>query len=284
MLLCTGLMAQRFDIQILGIAQDAGIPQAGCQKSCCQNIDKEMVSSLAIHEGNKFWLIDATPDFTKQLALAQLAYPESELAGIFLTHAHIGHYTGLMYLGREAMNTHQLPVYCLPRMAEFLKSNGPWKQLIELENIRLIELQPNQGISISGNVTITPIDVPHRDEYSETAAYIIASEEKKALYVPDIDKWDKWSMTLEGYLDFVDVALIDGTFFSGDELPGRNMDEIPHPFVIETMKQLEGQSAEMKSKVYFIHLNHSNPLLKKSVERLQTEKAGYHIARAGMLL
>jgi pyrroloquinoline quinone biosynthesis protein B len=280
----SSLFAQSFELQILGITQDAGYPQAGCDMECCENAKHEYVSSAAIHEGNKFWIIDATPDFTAQLALAQSSFPESELAGIFLTHAHIGHYTGLMYLGREAMNTKNLPVYCLPRMADFLRTNGPWKQLVELENIKIIELQANTGTSLGSYVSITAIEVPHRDEYSETAAFLVASKKKKALYLPDIDKWEKWNMTLEGYLSIVDIALVDGTFFNADELPNRNIKEVPHPLVSETMVRLKDEKPANKSKIYFTHFNHTNPLLKESTEKALVEKEGFKIAKTGMLL
>lgn len=280
----TSLFAQSFELQILGITQDAGYPQAGCDMECCGSVKPEYVSSVAIHEGNKFWLIDATPDFTAQIAMAQSSFPESELAGIFLTHAHIGHYTGLIYLGLEAMNTKDLPVYCLPRMADFLRTNGPWKQLVELENIKIIELQANTGTSLGSYVSITAIEVSHRDEYSETAAFLVASKKKKALYLPDIDKWEKWNMTLEGYLSIVDIALVDGTFFNADELPNRNIKEVPHPLVSETMVRLKDEKPANKSKIYFMHFNHTNPLLKESTEKALVEKEGFKIAKTGILL
>eukprot|EP00957_Ditylum_brightwellii_P156501 11911053-Ditylum_brightwellii.AAC.1 len=61
--------------------------------------------------------------------------------GIFLTHAHIGHYTGLMYLGREALGAVDVPVYAMPRMRSFLKNNGPWSQLVSLGNINIQNLE-----------------------------------------------------------------------------------------------------------------------------------------------
>ena len=197
--------------------------------SCCKDVQTpEPVASLAIATDNKFWLIDATPDFTEQYNKARKEFPDHEFAGIFITHAHIGHYTGLMYLGKEAMNASKIPVYCLPRMAEFLKTNGPWSQLVDNENIVIKEIKAKTSISLSSQVSITPIAVPHRDEFSETAGYLIASQLKKTIYIPDIDKWDNWKESINDYVRLLDLIIIDGTFFAEGELPNRDMSTVPH--------------------------------------------------------
>ena len=138
---CSQKVNQSPYVIVLGIAQDGGVPHASCSKSCCINRwdkpeKKVMVTSLGIVDPNtnETWMIDATPDFPKQFELLTQNNQE-KLKGIFLTHAHMGHYTGLMHFGREVMGTDKIPVYCMPRMGEFLKSNGPWSQLVKLENI-----------------------------------------------------------------------------------------------------------------------------------------------------
>ena len=131
------------------------------------------------------------------LLKAHSAFAEKETPdGIFLTHAHIGHYTGLMYLGKEAMNSSNVPVYAMPRMKTFLEENGPWSQLAKAQNIALQEMQADSSISLTANLTVTPILVPHRDEFSETVGYIISGPAKKALFIPDIDKWEKWDLDI----------------------------------------------------------------------------------------
>lgn len=284
-LLIGNCYSQEFDVLVLGTAQDAGSPQAGCTKDCCKDIEKsEPVASIAIASNDQFWIIDATPDFTQQLSMAQQEFPSSKFAGIFLTHAHIGHYTGLMYLGKEAMNTDSLPVYCMPRMAEFLRNNGPWSQLVDLGNIKIIEIENGKSTSLTSSISITPIEVPHRDEFSETVGYIAASQKKKALYVPDIDKWSKWSQSITNYAKMMDILLIDATFFNGDELPNRDMSEIPHPFVVESMQAFETLSKTDKAKIHFIHFNHSNPLLKDGEIKKEVESKGFHVSQTGQRL
>ncbi|MBN8838343.1 MAG: MBL fold metallo-hydrolase [Sphingobacteriia bacterium] len=284
--------AQQF-IEVLGIAQDAGYPQIGCTKQCCADYwsgkeTKKYVSCLALvdNETNEYWLFDATPNITEQLQMLQSSLQNKNQyspTGIFLTHAHMGHYTGLMYLGREAMNTKSVPVYAMPRMKNFLETNGPWNQLVHLKNIEIHPLVNDSMVAINKNFSVKPLLVPHRDEYSETVGYIVQSKKKKVLFIPDIDKWEKWNKNIVDEIEKVDFAFIDGTFYQNGELPGRNMNEVPHPFVEESIRKFSGLSAAEKSKIYFTHFNHTNPLLKnKSPEKDRVKQLGFNVAEEKM--
>ena len=280
-------------ILILGNAQDAGYPQAGCEKECCKKVyenpeNARLVSSIALIDPvtNENWIFDATPDFPKQLKLLSnhLKRPENLPNGIFLTHAHIGHYTGLMHLGREAMSTNNIPVYAMPKMKMFLSENGPWSQLVNLKNIELKALQKEAVIVLNKRISVTPIQVPHRDEYSETVGFIINASSKKALFIPDIDKWNKWETKIVELIKEVDIAILDATFFKEGEI-NRPMNEIPHPFVEESMELFKNLSKTDKRKVYFIHFNHTNPLL---IDGSEAQKIvlqnGFQIAKQGMVI
>ena len=103
----------------------------------------------------------------------------------------MGHYAGLIHLGRESANTKKTPVYAMSRMAQFLRSNGPWSQLVDLENISIqARSKQYRQFLVSPRLTVTPLVVPHRDEFSETVGFLIEGQSKRALYIPDIDKWD----------------------------------------------------------------------------------------------
>ncbi len=280
---------------ILGTAQDAGSPHIGCAKDCCkdlfQNPDKNrMVVSLGLvdPENKMNWLFEATPDITRQLKMLKnySKFSTSEMPnGIFLTHAHIGHYAGLMYLGREAISARKVPVYAMPRMKTFLEENGPWSQLVKLENIAIKALQNDSEISISSNIKITPIKVPHRDEYSETVGYMIQGPHKKALFIPDIDKWSKWEKNIIEQIKNVDYAFVDATFYDSNEIKNRNISEIPHPFAIESMEAFKDLPKAEKDKIYFIHFNHTNPLLNIESEQSKTViKNGFHIAQVNTIV
>jgi len=194
----------------------------------------------------------------------------------------MGHYTGLMHLGREAYNASETIVYAMPKMSSFLSQNGPWSQLVSLKNIVLLPIQNNQPVYLDQNLNVTPLKVPHRDEYSETVGYLIDGKHKTALYIPDIDKWSKWTMAIEQLIEQVDYAFLDGTFFSDGEVP-RPMAEVPHPFVSETALLLGSLSLKDRQKVYFIHLNHSNPARNAEFQgRVDLEKQGFHFAEFGL--
>jgi len=275
-------------IIILGVAQDAGCPQVNSNlsidKRAFNNLkNKRLVVSLGLLDPitNKAWLFDATPDFTLQLQHLKNSSPQFRtLAGIFLTHAHIGHYTGLMYLGREAMGAKNVPVYAMPKMTIFLKTNQPWKQLVDLKNINLKLLKADSAIVLNKRLKVTPILVPHRDELSETVGFIIKSTHKSLLFIPDINKWQMWDKNINNVISSVDYALIDGTFFKAGEIKNRSMAEIPHPFVSESMKLFKSLSKAAKKKVYFIHFNHTNPLLVDGSKAQKVVlKNGYNFAK-----
>ncbi len=277
-------------ILVLGVAQDAGYPQLACDKECCKNLPTDRhqwVSSIAVVDpvSNQSWIFDATPDFTKQNTLLAKYLNNKQLPdGIFLTHGHMGHYTGLMYLGRESMSAKELPVYGMPRMREFLKNNGPWSQLISLKNIALKPLSRDSTVVLNARISVTPIEVPHRDEYTETVGYIIQNSNKKALFIPDIDKWNKWNRSVVQLVKEVDIALLDATFFKNGEIQ-RDMNEVPHPFVEESMVLFDSLDDVHRAKIYFTHFNHTNPLLDSNSEALQQLKAkGYNRAEQEMII
>ena len=274
---------------ILGTVQDGGSPHIGCKKECCSTLFEHpdptrMVVSLGLvdHENRKTYLFEATPDLPRQLkALKKHAKSDHETPdGIFLTHAHMGHYSGLLFLGREALGGNSVPVYAMPKMKAFLETNGPWSQLVDLKNIALKPIFKEKEIELTLNLLVIPFIVPHRDEFSETVGYKIIGPNKSALFIPDIDKWDKWTTSIVDEIKKVDYAFLDATFYDGEEINNRDIAEIPHPFVIESIKLFKNLSDKEKSKVHFIHLNHTNSLLNANSEAFKSvERAGFNVAQ-----
>jgi pyrroloquinoline quinone biosynthesis protein B len=263
-------------IVILGTIQDAGSPQIGCNKKCCINLfenpdnSRQRVSlGLIDLPNNKTYLFEATPDIGQQMKMLTKYEKQSEKEiadGIFLTHAHIGHYTGLMFLGKEAMDAKNTPVYVMPRMKDYLINNGPWSQLVLRKNVILYEMENESAIPLSKNIQVTPFLVPHRDEYSETVGYKIQGPNKTALFIPDIDKWDKWDKNIIEEIKKVDYAFLDATFYSGKEINNRDITQIPHPFIIESLEKFKDLDKQEKNKVIFIHFNHTNPVIDQNSE------------------
>lgn len=279
------------EVQILGIAQDAGYPQIGCEDSCCYDawMNLQLRKSpvcLGIYDlqSQKSWIVEATPDLKTQWQ-THVVRTGKIPDGFLITHAHTGHYTGLMQLGREMMNSHQMPVYVLPRLASFLKQNGPWDQLTTLGNINLVEIIPDSMFRLSANVTCLAMQVPHRDEYSETAGFVFTGPNKKLLFIPDIDKWAKWERNISSIVREVDYAFLDGTFFRNGELKNRDMSQIPHPFVSESVELFSSLPVADRQKIYFIHFNHTNPLIRRDREAIEFVKAHQmNVAEEGMVI
>lgn len=273
-------------VVVLGVAQDGGAPHAACEKTCCINKWNNpnlhnKVSSIGIVDPvtNEVWMIDATPDFAEQLHFLT-SNNIRELKGIFLTHAHIGHYTGLMHLGREVMGAKSTVVNVMPKMESFLRNNGPWSQLVDLKNISLSRLIDSKKVYLNTRLSITPFKVPHRDEFSETVGYRIEGPSKSLVFIPDIDKWNKWQTDIIDIVENSDYSLLDGTFYDINELPGRDMSQIPHPFIVETMKIFK--NSDKKDSIFFIHLNHTNPALDNSSNEFQNIiDSGFNITQRG---
>ncbi len=291
-ILFTGYLysSENTSITVLGTIQDAGLPHIACTKKCCvglfENPDsRRQVVSLGLYDdkSQKKYLFEATPDITRQMKfLSQYGEQTDKQVpdGIFLTHAHIGHYTGLMYLGKEAMSANKVPVYAMPKMKEYLETNGPWEQLVSEENIKINKLEDGVKVILSDELSVTPLLVPHRDEYSETVGYRIDGPNKSALFIPDIDKWEKWDIDIIEQIKKIDYAFLDATFYDGAELGNRDMSEIPHPFVVESMNKFESLNENEKKKIIFIHINHTNPILDpKSEEARRVIQNGFRIAK-----
>ena len=282
-------------IYVLGVAQDGGYPQAGCLKKCCIGPKnkpelRRWVSSIAIvnNAKNRCWIFDATPDFREQLQMINDVTASENpvnIAGIFLTHAHVGHYTGLAHLGLEVMGANKIPVYAMPRMMNFLTDNGPWSQLVTKKNIIVEPLQDGVIININDQIKITPFLVPHRDEYSETVGFDISGPNKSVLFIPDIDKWELWQKDIVVEIERNDYLFLDATFFDGTEFPGRDMSQIPHPFVVESMQLFANLSIKEKQKIHFIHFNHTNPLYQPgSNAKKVLNNAGFQVAEQGKII
>jgi pyrroloquinoline quinone biosynthesis protein B len=281
-------------VQVLGVTQDAGYPQLNCYQPHCNRAwqdpaSKRLASSIALidRRSKRKFLFDATPDIREQMHRLHIAAADDDYAlnGVFLTHAHIGHYTGLMHFGHEAAGTEGVPVFAMPRMHDFLSSNGPWDQLVRYGNIELRALQDGACVLLGEELAVTPFLVPHRDEYSETVGYRIDGPNRSVVFIPDIDKWAQWDTDIRDVVRSVDYALLDATFFADGELSGRDMSAIPHPFAMESMALFEELTDDEKSRVIFIHMNHTNPLLiDGSPEQAEVEERGFRFAREGMRL
>jgi pyrroloquinoline quinone biosynthesis protein B len=272
-------------IKILGSGQDVGIPHTGC---FCDNCNKaredikyrRLGPSIAILDKKEkyCYLIDASPDFKYQLDMIMEEeikidrIGKAPINGILLTHAHFGHCSGLLHLGKEGLDEKGLSVFCTKKMKPFLLRNHPFSLLVQRKNIHINEIHPNNKLELEG-FYIIPIEVPHRNEIGDTVGYIIESK-KRILYIPDVDNW---TSELLDEIRKADIAVIDGTFYSREEIP--RFEEVPHPPIIETLEHLEN----IETEIFFTHINHTNKINGKGEERKNIENKGYKIAYDGMV-
>ncbi len=283
-------------VKVLGTAQDGGIPHIGCECAHCRRAWNDpkysrLISSLALFDldENKVFLVDATPDIRKQTHMVWKRLEQNKNKktfvpdGILLTHAHIGHYSGLMFYGYEGQSTQGLPVWCSKKMELFLARNGPWNQLIDLKNIIIHPIEPDHVFSLTASIKIEAFQVPHRGEYTDTLGFKITGKQKSLLYIPDIHKWEMWKRSIVDEVQEVDISLLDGTFYSPAELPSRDLTSIGHPFITHSKGLLKNVVAEGKNKIYFTHLNHTNFALDpEGAERNALNKQGFGLAFEGM--
>ncbi len=283
---------------VLGSVQDAGFPQVGCYTPRCdsgralQAAGKgRFVSSLAVlePEAERFYLVDATPDITRQLDLIdesgfrRRAAERKPFDGIYLTHAHVGHYAGLAMLGREGLGIRETPIYCTEAMAGFLSSNDPWRLLVKQGHIELRPLALERWHRLDPLLEVQLWKVPHRDELADTVGLVFRGPDASILFLPDINSWALWDRKIADVVAGVNVALLDGTFWSLDELPGRTVDDIPHPLIPQTMNVLQEVVNQGTTRVVLTHLNNSNPALDEGgPEQAEVARRGFELAREGM--
>lgn len=285
---------------VLGTVQDAGLPQVGCYTDLC-NLGRELqaqgrgryVASLALVEPNaeRFYLVDATPDITRQVdlitepAFRRRAAQRRPFDGIFLTHAHIGHYTGLDVLGNEGMGIRDTPVYCTEAMASFLAGNAPWSFLVDQGRIVLKPLPLDTWHRVDEHLEVQLWKVPHRDEFADTVGFVFRGPDATLLYVPDINAWRLWERDVAQAVAGVDVALLDGSFWSMEEMPGRAIEDVPHPLMTQTMDALQDVVDRREARVILTHLNNSNPALREDGDQArEITRRGFQVAREGMRL
>ena len=82
-------------------------------------------------------------------------------------------------------------------------------------------------------------------------------------------------------LDGVTVAYLDASFYDGRELADRDISQIGHPLMVDTMRRLKDRALAEPGLVRFIHLNHNNPALHDPELQALIERRGFRVARRG---
>lgn len=259
---------------VLGTAQDGGNPQLGSEARGAPRL----VSSIAVMTDDGTTLLaDVTPDVKAQVAHLRTLETYQARSGpnavdhITLTHGHMGHYTGLVQFGREAHNADAIPTWVTPSMASYLGENQPWRALLDGDHLDV--RAGGQPGEIAPGLTLRLVPVPHRAEFTDTVGISINDE---ALFLPDIDSWEAWPEA-EAELSRHRVCLLDASFSSLSEIPGRDLTNIPHPLVSDTLERFRHLTPGRR--LILTHINHSNPIsVLDSPEAGAVRKAGFEVA------
>jgi len=275
-------------ITLLGTAQDGGRPQVGCVEDCCKDLSHDEsrwpVSLGILDKSGRGHIIDTSRHLGEQLRL----WYHPPLASVLLTHAHFGHTDGLGLLGRETMNLKGIDLHVSASMHELIEKTPQWAIMQDQGVFSTHIFCSGKEISLGLGLIVEPIEVPHRAELSDMHAFVIRGPSKSLLYLPDHDSW-KDTLQAHGVSTMrdwftllrIDIALLDGTFWSYDELPPNRQQGVPHPPVKEQIKEL-GVRRASDPEIYFIHLNHTNPLNRQDSDELcLVRAAGWDVCTQG---
>lgn len=262
-------------VEILGSVQDGGVPHLGANSKADemarQNRENiKYVTSVLLKEGESNnspkYLIEASPDIRYQVDAGYID-------GVFIPHTGLGHVTGLLYFGKEGQNAQDLNVHTNKDVERFLMNNDPYRYLLDRENIEIQNLGDQQEMELMGG-KITSYQYEHAALVEKTTGYMIEGESKKLFYLSDIDEINR---DVKEKVKEADIAILDGTFYSKDEI--ERYEEVPHPTIPETMEKF----SETDTEIYFIHMNHTNPvLIEDTEERQEVEERGFGVVEKGM--
>lgn len=223
-------MANKLKITFLGTAANGGVPQADCRCSQCSGNIVRLRSCLLLQFNNQNWVVDAGPDFKRQLESHHLKI--TDLSGIIISHLHADHCIGLSELGFG--KSHNVPMFSHPAI------------LKELRNHQMF------GFLFNLNFATTPPKpkwlhfclIPHDPNFT-TTAIVIQFRNRQILIATDIAKFS------QGFIKLVlqsDLVVIDGTFL--------HQSMHWHQSIEQTCKIVKG----FTKKLFFTHINHSeNP-------------------------
>lgn len=292
-------------LRILGTAAGGGFPQWNCACTLCRQarsrsaaVKSRLHASVALSADRKNWyLINATPDVHQQIESCPDLHPgpglrDSPLRGVLLTDAELDHTIGLLIL-REGT---PLEIYGTRPVLRALEESFPLQSMLSTYAAhRWTELRPAQSFMLDGGaIQASPFPVGvKRPRYARESGaegdwvigYRFEDTRTKgvAVYAPAVEQW---TPELQSALGKADCALIDGTFWSDDEMQkagtGSNtataMGHIP--ISGGTLDRLASSGAR---RAIYVHINNTNPILdENSPEHRQLIERGLEVGGDGM--
>ncbi|HSV80137.1 MAG TPA: pyrroloquinoline quinone biosynthesis protein PqqB [Ramlibacter sp.] len=299
-------------LRVLGSSAGGGFPQWNCN---CPNCDgwrrgtltavARTQSSIAVTSNGSDWLlVNASPDLLAQIRANPELQParaprDSGIAAVLLMDAQIDHVAGLLML-RERSSP--LPLLATPEVLSDLGASLPITTLLShycgVMTLPLLpdgSLQPVPGLP---GVAVRPIVLSSKPPpYSrfrddprpgDNIGLVIDNPETGArvFYAPGLGEITPALLEL---MSQCQVVLVDGTFWSGDEMQrlglssksAADMGHLPQSGPGGMIEQLDRLPSQVRK--ILIHINNTNPILDEgSPHRAALATHGIEVAWDGM--
>jgi pyrroloquinoline quinone biosynthesis protein B len=292
-------------VRVLGSAAGGGMPQWNCGCANCARARRgdapiRTQSSIAVGEGEEWMLVNAAVDLPRQLAAVPELWPKALRAtpfrAILLTDANVDHTAGL---GELRQGPDAFVVVSSEATKSLLASERAYERFDRPPH-RWIAVEPDGrdvsadiGASIAARYAVEAYDVPGllpgyagRNTWrGAVVAYVVRERAsgRSVLVAPVFASIDE---RLEKLIRSADLALLDGTFFTEDELqslglPAKAASAMGHLAVGGSGGTLE-RIAGGGTRCVFVHVNNTNPLLDPgSRAYAEVAQAGHHVANDG---
>jgi pyrroloquinoline quinone biosynthesis protein B len=302
-------------IHILGSAAGGGFPQWNCNCRNCAGVRSGSVRAKARTQSSIFLraggatdgvLFNASPDILQQIRATPALQParavrDSAIAAVVLIDGQVDHATGLFML-RERGSA--LPLWCTDAVAEDLMQGNPVLRVLqhycgvarqciapdgtpfEVPGVPGIELRAFALASKAAPYS------PHRDAPApgDNIGVLMSDRAsgRSAFYAPGLGEI---TPALFDTMCGADAVLVDGTFFTDDEMPrlglsrksARDIGHLPQSGpggMIEWLDRLPARTRRL-----LIHVNNTNPILDEdSRERATLARHAIEVCEDGMTI
>lgn len=297
-------------VRVLGSAAGGGVPQWNCACDNCSAARagrrvQRTQSGLAVSaDGERWLLLNCSPDIGAQIQSFAPLHPRkprgTPIAGILFTDANVDHLGGLATLRQSGQHRFIIRSSAIVRaIATAQAAYAPFSQPPHrwLESPLDVPCQATSEDDIVGNqlavrALSVPGTTPGYDGRRRMPGAVVAYEvsdldcKNRLLFAPVFSSVDA---ALHAAIASVQVAFVDGTFYTADELVAQHLlpkraESLGHQSVAGeagTLERLRG----IGTRVIFTHLNNSNPMLEPSSAASQEiREAAAEIAYDGMEL
>jgi pyrroloquinoline quinone biosynthesis protein B len=298
-------------VRILGSAAGGGFPQWNCACPNCAAVRSGQFNGRARSQtqvavsgdGQSWFLLGASPDLRYQIEASPELHPagglrHSPIGGIVLASADLDHVLGLLLL-RELQ---PLQVHAVESVINILRTQNSmfgmlnrvpdqvrWNSIAAGESFALKSVDgANSGIDCRPVALCSRFPAYVKEPSASddaTLGFVLSDSSGTTLgFFPQLPKL---TPELKSLFATLDCLLLDGTFWSDDELirlqgsgqSARDMGHIPVGGEDGTLRQLAGLT---KPRKMYIHINNTNPILNEAGPEYRTVRdSGWELAEDG---